>query len=136
MPVKDDHVKSGDNVTVEKNEPDTVTPPEEVPESEQGSRRNSRLNIQRRSNTQDPADVKLDRKRDVAPWDKDDAPKGSTSESLLTTDDNGKPVVSGETHYAHLANGQIVGSYGIGTHHTDADYNDGAPVPVATHFAG
>lgn len=80
------------------------------------------------------SDVQRDTKRELAPWERDDAPKGSTEASLLKTDENGKVRVSGPTHYGHLVNGQIVPTYGIGTHHTDADYEDGAPVEVVRHY--
>jgi len=81
-----------------------------------------------------PADVGIQRETEVPPWERDDAPKGSTSNSLMSTDDNGKPVVSGPTHYQHLVDGRIVGSYGIGTHHTDADVNDGEPTLAVAHY--
>ena len=98
---------------------------------------NSPVNIQRRDNVQDAADVgKVGNKVETPPWAKDGAPKGSTSESLLTTDENGKLVVADPTHYTHLANGRVVATYGIGTHHTDENYNDGQPVAVVNHFAG
>lgn len=74
----------------------------------------------------------LDQSREVPLWDRDDAPKGSTDSSLLKYE-NGVPVrVSGPTHFSHLANGKIVGSYGIGTHHDDGK----GPVPVVAHYAG
>ena len=74
----------------------------------------------------------LDTSREVPLWERDDAPDGSTESSLLVYE-NGVPVrVSGPTHYTHLANGQIVGGYGIGTH---ADMGDG-PVPIVAHFSG
>lgn len=83
------------------------------------------------------SDVETDTKREQKLWEKDDAPKGSTEGSLLHYDENGNPDrVSGPTHYAHLANGKIVGGYGIGTHHTDADVNNGAPVPITAHYSG
>jgi hypothetical protein len=98
---------------------------------------NSPVNIQRRDNVQDAADVgKVGNKVEEKAWERNDAPKGSTSESLLTTDESGKTVVADPTHYTHLANGRVVATYGIGTAHTDADYNDGQPVAVVTHFAG
>jgi hypothetical protein len=78
-------------------------------------------------------DTELDNDREVPVWEKDDAPDGSTEGSLLVYE-NGVPVrVSGPTHYTHLANGQIVGGYGIGTHHTD---DDGNVVPILNHYAG
>jgi hypothetical protein len=85
-------------------------------------------------NLDKPADVGVERRREVPPWERDDAPKGSTSESLLTTDEDGKVRVSGPTHYTHLADGRIVGTFGIGTHHTDADIDDGAPAAVVNHY--
>jgi len=119
------------------------TPPEETVPQDRGEKgdggfqnapersASDRLGIVRRDRSK-PADVELDRKTEVQPWERDDAPKGSTSESLMSEDENGKPVVSGPTHYSHLANGEIVGSYGIGTHHDSGD----GPVPVVAHFAG
>ena len=118
-------------MTVEAKKDDAAVKKDEAAKS------NSPVNIQRRDDVQNPADVgKVGNKVETPPWEKDGAPKGSTSESLLTTDDNGKPVVADPTHYTHLANGQVVATYGIGTHHTDADYNDGQPVAVVSHFAG
>lgn len=74
----------------------------------------------------------LDTTRETPLWERDDAPAGSTEESLLVHE-NGKPVrVAGPTHYGHLANGAIVGSYGVGTHHDDGD----GPVPYVAHYAG
>jgi hypothetical protein len=56
-------------------------------------------------------------------WEQDDAPPGSTSESLLVFE-RGIPVrVAGPTHYCHLADGRIVGGYGGGTHYADVDEN-------------
>lgn len=109
-----------------------------VPQEESPAQRrsNSPVNIQRRADVQNPADVQVGNKQETPPWERDDAPKGSTSESLLAKDENGKDVVADPTHYTHLANGQVVATYGIGTHHTDAAFNDGQPVAVVAHFAG
>lgn len=96
---------------------------------------NSPVNIVQR-NPAKAADVKVGTPVETPPWEREDAPPGSTSESLLTTDENGKKVVADPTHYTHLANGRVVATYGIGTHHTDADYNDGRPVPIAAHYEG
>lgn len=74
----------------------------------------------------------LDTRREVPLWERDDAPDGSTESSLLHYEDGVAKRVSGPTHYTHLANGQIIGSYGIGTHHDDGD----GPVPVVAHYAG
>ena len=73
------------------------------------------------------ADVPIDKTREVAVWDQDDAPKGSTAESLLVYE-RGIPVrVAGPTHYHHLVDGRIVGGYGIATHHTEPGPNPGDP---------
>jgi hypothetical protein len=93
------------------------------------------LKIQQR-NTDKASDAGVETRKEVAPWEREDAPKGSTESSLLAKDENGKDIVSGPTHYTHLANGRVVGTYGIGTHYTDADDNDGRPVPVVAHYAG
>lgn len=54
-------------------------------------------------------------------WELEDAPPGSTSESLLVFE-RGLPVrVAGPTHYHHLADGRVVGGYGGGTHYDDGD---------------
>lgn len=75
---------------------------------------------------------------EVPIWDLPDAPLGSTAESLLVFE-RGVPVrVSGPTHYAHLTDGRVVGSYGIGTHHSEAGEN-GRPdttVRIAAHYGG
>jgi hypothetical protein len=61
--------------------------------------------------------------REELPWERDDAPPGSTSESLLDYE-RGVPVrVTDVTHYHRLGNGQTIGGYGIGTHHTVAGEN-------------
>lgn len=77
--------------------------------------------------------LSIDNQRESKPWELDDAPKGSTSESVLVYE-GGKPVrVSGPTHYAHLADGRIVGSYGGGTEYTD---EDGKVTKIIAHHAG
>jgi hypothetical protein len=59
--------------------------------------------------------------REIAVWEREDAPPGSTAESLLVFE-NGRPVrVAGPTHYVHLADGRVTGGYGGGTHHSDVD---------------
>lgn len=91
---------------------------------------NGGLRIERgRQNVSAP---ELDNVREVPLWERDDAPDGSTESSLLVYED-GKPVrVSGPTHYTHLATGEIVGTYGIGTHHDSGN----GPVPVVAHYNG
>lgn len=57
--------------------------------------------------------------REVPVWELPDAPKGSTSGSLLVSE-RGKPVrVAGPTHYHALADGRVVAGYTGGTHHDD-----------------
>lgn len=59
--------------------------------------------------------------REKPVWERDDAPPGSTAESLLVFE-GGVPVrVAGPTHYVHLADGRVVGGFGGGTHHSDTD---------------
>lgn len=59
--------------------------------------------------------------REKPVWEADDAPPGSTSESLLVFE-GGRPVrVAGPTHYLHLADGRVVGGYGHATHYADVD---------------
>lgn len=73
------------------------------------------------------ADVALDTSREVPVWDQDDAPRGSTAESLLVYE-RGVPVrVAGPTHYHHLVDGRILGGYTGGTHHTEPGENEGDP---------
>ena len=63
---------------------------------------------------------KVGREKETPVWERDDAPPGSTSESLLVFE-GGVPVrVAGPTHYMHLADGSIGGGYGGGTHHSEA----------------
>lgn len=75
----------------------------------------------------------------VPVWEEPDAPRGSTSESLLDYDRNGNPIgVAGPTHYAHLGNGQVIAHYSGGTHHTTGD-DSGDPsgdtiIPVVARF--
>lgn len=88
-------------------------------------------------NTDVPA-PSLDTAAEVPVWELDDAPAGSTSESLLVLE-RGKPVrVSGPTHYAHLSDGRVVSSYGIGTHYTEADPNGGPDrsALITAHYGG
>lgn len=64
---------------------------------------------------------KIDTVREVPMWERDDAPAGSTEASLKVFE-NGVPVrISGPTHHTHLADGRIVGGYGIGTHYSEAN---------------
>lgn len=64
---------------------------------------------------------KVGREKAKPVWEADDAPPGSTSESLLVFE-NGMPVrVAGPTHYVHLADGRVIGGYGGGTHYSDVD---------------
>lgn len=112
---------------------DNTAPAAPVDRDDSDGRPADRLNI-RQPRRDRPADAGLDRRRETPPWERDDAPKGSTSESVMTTDENGRTRVAGPTHYTHLADGRIVGGYGIGTHHTDADVNDGEPVAVTNTF--
>lgn len=83
-------------------------------------------------------DATLDTKREVDPWDRDDAPKGSTSESLLTTDENGRRRVAGATHYMHLADGRIVAGYSGGTHYTEPGEgnNPDKVTAIVSHYEG
>lgn len=63
-------------------------------------------------------------------WEAEDAPPGSTSESLLVFE-RGRPVrVAGPTHYHHLADGRVIGGFAGGTH-----FDDGSKVTriVAVH---
>ena len=83
--------------------------------------------------TDEKSDVVLEKDTTLELWEADDAPAGSTSESLLYYE-NGLPVrVSGPTHFHHLADGSVVGGYGIGTHHTDVD---GSVTPITATYGG
>lgn len=63
---------------------------------------------------------KVGQEKSTPVWEQDDAPPGSTAESLLVFE-NGIPVrVAGPTHYLHLADGRVVGGYGGGTHYSEA----------------
>jgi len=76
-------------------------------------------------------------KQETPVWEADDAPPGSTAESLLVFE-GGRPVrVAGPTHYVHLADGRVVGGYGGGTHYADTDENGRQRVTriVANHAA-
>jgi hypothetical protein len=59
--------------------------------------------------------------REKAPrwWEAEDAPPGSTKESLAVVENGRKVRVQGPTHYHHLADGRVVASYTGGTHHTE-----------------
>jgi hypothetical protein len=73
------------------------------------------------------ADVAIDNSREVPVWEQDDAPKGSTAESLLVYE-RGVPVrVAGPTHYHHLVDGRIVGGYGHATHYSEPGAKPGDP---------
>lgn len=77
------------------------------------------------------------RTREVPVWEQDDAPAGSTAESLLVFE-NGRPVrVAGPTHYCHLADGRVIGGFGGGTHYADVDEHGNQRVTrvVANHEA-
>lgn len=103
-----------------------ANPPAQAPAASQTA--GNGLNIERRQKFSG----ELDTTRETPLWEQDDAPDGSTESSLLVYE-NGVPVrVSGPTHYAHLANGEIVGGYGIGTHHDGGN----GPVPIVAHYAG
>ena len=79
------------------------------------------LQAQRESGTE----AKPDMVREVPPWERDDAPAGSTSESLMVYERGQAVRVAGPTHYVHLANGRVIADYGIGTHYSEADPNGG-----------
>lgn len=65
----------------------------------------------------------LDTSREVPVWEAEDAPAGSTAESLLVFD-RGRPVrVAGPTHYQHLADGRVIAGYNGGTHYTEPGEN-------------
>ena len=70
--------------------------------------------------------------RETPVWERDDAPPGSTAESLLVFE-NGHPVrVAGPTHYVHLADGRVIGGFGGGTHYSEPDGNGGEKVTRIT----
>ena len=73
------------------------------------------------------ADVSIDNSREVPIWEQDDAPDGSTAESLFVYERGQAVRVAGPTHYHHLADGRIVGGYGIGTHYSTPGDNPGDP---------
>jgi hypothetical protein len=80
---------------------------------------------------------KVGREKETPVWEKDDAPPGSTAESLLVFE-GGVPVrVAGPTHYQHLADGRVTGGYGGGTHLSEPDGNGGETITriVANHEA-
>ena len=56
-------------------------------------------------------------------WEDDNAPPGSTKESLAVVENGRKVRVQGPTHYHHLADGRVVASYTGGTHHTEPGEN-------------
>lgn len=87
-------------------------------------------------NTDRPAPG-LEEAREIPVWELPDAPDGSTSESLLVYE-RGIPVrVSGPTHYAHLVDGRIVGSYGGGTHHTEPGPGGSDTITkIIAHYGG
>jgi hypothetical protein len=67
---------------------------------------------------------KIGTERETPVWELDDAPPGSTAESLLVFE-RGIPVrVAGPTHYAHLADGRVMGGYGGATHHSEPVLNE------------
>jgi hypothetical protein len=58
--------------------------------------------------------------REIRVWEAEDAPPGSTSESLLVFE-RGIPVrVAKPTHYTHLADGRVVSTFGGGTVYSEA----------------
>ena len=60
--------------------------------------------------------AKVGQDKPVPLHQRDDAPLGSTAESLLEYE-NGVPVrVAGPTHHIHLQNGRVVAHFGGGTH--------------------
>jgi hypothetical protein len=64
------------------------------------------------------------RERETPVWELPDAPPGSTAESLLVFE-RGVPVrVAGPTHYTHLADGRVMGSYGGGTRYSEPILNE------------
>lgn len=88
-------------------------------------------------NTDEPA-PSLDTAAEVPVWEADDAPRGSTEQSLLVYE-RGRPVrVSGPTHYAHLSDGRVTASYGIGTHYSEAGENGGPDRVslITAHYGG
>jgi hypothetical protein len=56
-------------------------------------------------------------------WEDEDAPAGSTSESLAVIENGRKTRVHGPTHFHHLADGRVVAGYTGGTHHTEPGEN-------------
>lgn len=64
-------------------------------------------------------DEAVGEEHEVPVWERDDAPPGSTAQSLLIFE-RGRPVkVAGPTHYHHLADGRIVGGFAGGTHYSE-----------------
>ena len=82
--------------------------------------------------------AKIGETKEKPVWEADDAPPGSTSESLLVFE-RGVPVrVAGPTHYVHLADGRIVGGYGGGTHYSEPlpDGSGDKLTPITGNYAG
>lgn len=98
----------------------------------------SKLELDALNQNTDAAPPTLDNVAEVPVWEADDAPKGSTEQSLLVYE-RGKPVrVSGPTHYAHLSDGRVAASYGIGTHYSEAGENGGPDrlALITAHYGG
>lgn len=67
----------------------------------------------------------LEAKKAPKPWEREDAPPGSTSGSLMVYR-GGEPVrVSGPTHYHHLADGRVLAHYNGGTEYSEPGENGG-----------
>lgn len=74
---------------------------------------------------------KVGAEKTKAYWDDENAPAGSTKESLAVVEGGRKVRVHGPTHYHHLADGRVVGGYSGGTHHTEPG-EDGQDDTVTT----
>lgn len=69
-------------------------------------------------------DAEVGEEREIPVWERDDAPPGSTQESLLVFE-RGRPVkVAGPTHYHHLADGRVVAGFSGGTHYSEGTGKD------------
>jgi hypothetical protein len=80
-------------------------------------------------------DGQVGTEREIPVWERDDAPPGSTKESLLVFEGGRAVRVAGPTHYQHLADGRVVGGFGGGTHYSEPDGNGGEKITriVANH---
>lgn len=56
-------------------------------------------------------------------WEAEDAPAGTTQESLYSVDANGAKHAAGPTHYHHLADGRVVAGFGGGTLYSEPGPN-------------